>query len=331
MAYLNLGLIGVGKHGIRYANHIRDDFSATLRLTAISRRDAVLGEQQAAAFGCRFYGDYEELLQSPDVDAVIVVVPPTLHMGIIEAAARAGKPVLLEKPAAPSMSSGRQMLAHARAAGIPVMVAQTLRYNGVVQQLLASRPAIGRIHSLRIGQRFEASRPGWIDDPTIAGGGMILHTGVHCFDLVRLLSGLEVESVSCELSMVGTARSEDNFSVVLRLSDGVGLANVAGSRATASRSGGIEIVGEHGQLIGDHVLNSATLVQGTKVESLSLPAPVATVRAAVADFTEAVRRGAPMPIAFEEGLRAAAIAAACYRAAASHAAVRVESIALAES
>jgi len=63
------------------------------------------------------------------------------------------------------------MLDVVRAAGIPLMVAQTLRYNSVVRCLLAARERLGPIHALCLSQRFEPSRLGWIDDPVVAGGG----------------------------------------------------------------------------------------------------------------------------------------------------------------
>jgi predicted dehydrogenase len=324
MARLGIGLIGVGKHGVRYAQHICKDLPH-LRLVGIARRNLEAVTQQAAEFGCRAYTDFRELLAAPDVDAVVVVVPATQHPEIIEAAAAWRRPVLLEKPAAVSVADGQRILSTVRAAGIPVMVAQTLRYNAVVRLLLAERARIGRLHALRMSQRFEPSRPGWIDDPAIAGGGITLHTGVHSFDLVRLLSGVEVERVSCEMSAVGTVRTEDNFSAVMRLAGGV-LASVAGSRATASRSGGIELAGEGGQLIADHVLNTAHLVSGSTATPLAVPAPVATVRAVLEDFIAALQAGTAMPIPLEEGLRAVALADACYRAARSGHAVQVTAI-----
>jgi len=319
---LRLGLIGVGRHGSRYARHIVRDLP-DLRLVAIARRDAEAVRAQGAEYGCRTYLDYRELIAAPDVDAVIVVVPPTLHVKIVETAAAEHKPLLLEKPAAPDVETGLRMLRAARAAGISVMVAQTLRYNGVVRLLLEARERIGRVHALRIAQYFEPSRPGWIDDPAVSGGGMALHTGVHSFDLVRVLSGLEAERVSCEMSSVGTVQTEDNFSAVLRLQGGR-LASIAASRATQSRGGAIELVGERGQLVGDHALNFARIVHGSESIPLAVPAPVSTVLEAVKDFAAALGRGDPMPIPLEEGLRAVALCDACYRAAASQ---RAEAVA----
>ena len=86
MSTLGIGLIGTGRHGARYAQHICQDIEG-LHLVAITRRDRNAAAQQAEEYGCRAYADYREMLAAPDVDAVIVVVPPTLHGDIIEAAA----------------------------------------------------------------------------------------------------------------------------------------------------------------------------------------------------------------------------------------------------
>lgn len=322
MGRLGIGLIGVGRHGGRYAHHILRDFPA-LRLAGIWRRDPEAGRLQGEEWGCPVFADYRELLASREVHAVVVVVPPALHRAIVVEAALAGKPVLLEKPAAPNYEDGVAILAAVRRHALPVMVAQTLRFNGVVAAVAAARERIGRIHGVRLSQRFEPSRPGWIDDPAVAGGGVILHTGVHSFDLARHLTGMEVDTVHCETATVGTARTEDNFVASLRLSGEGALASVAGSRATASRTGPIELAGATGTIIADHVLNTAFLVRGTTVDPLPVPDPVPTVRETLAAFARALKTGGPMPIPLEDGLAAIAVVAACYRSAAAAAPVAV--------
>ncbi|MCK6554042.1 Gfo/Idh/MocA family oxidoreductase [Candidatus Binatia bacterium] len=311
---LRIGLIGVGKHGTRYARHLTGDVPG-VRLVAIARRDLAAARAQAEEFGCRAYADYRDLLRAPDIDAVAVVVPPTLHPEVLEEAAVAGRPVLLEKPAAASGADGARMVAAVRRANLPVMVAQTLRFNEVVRTLQDALPTLGRLHAVRISQRFEPSRPAWIDNPAVAGGGITLHTGVHSFDLARLLSGLEPDRVSCEMGYVLTSGTEDNFVATVRFGGGAVLASIAGSRASASRSGPIELAGEHGQLIADHIFRTATLIQGSTATPLPVPSPVSTVRAVVCAFADALRHGTPMPITLDDGLRAVAVAEACYRAA----------------
>lgn len=325
MTRLGIGLIGSGQHGSRYARHIVTDLP-DLRLVGLARRNLEAGRAQGEELGCRVFADYRELAADPAVDALVAVVPPMLHADIVQAAAESKRALLLEKPAAPNLEAALRMLQVARAASIPVMVAQTLRYNEVVRAIVDALPRLGAIHALRLSQRFEPSRPGWIDDPSLAGGGIVLHTGVHSFDLVRFLSGMEADRVSCEMSAVRTTRTEDNFGAVVRLDGGRALASVAGSRATASRSGPIEVTGEHGQISGDHVLGTAHLLEGRKATPLSLPAPLPTVREILSDFADALRRGRPMPIPLEEGLRAVALAHACYESSRSGAPAAVPSI-----
>jgi predicted dehydrogenase len=297
-----------------------------LKLVAMARRNVEAAKLLADEVGCTVFADYRELIAHPSVEAVIAVVPPTLHLSIVEAAAASKRALLLEKPAAPSLAAGKRMLEATRRTGIPVMVAQTLRYSEVVRTILEARPRIGAIHALRLSQRFEPSRPGWIDDPDIAGGGIILHTGVHSFDLMRVLSGMEADRVSCEIGAVNTTRTEDNFSATVRLNGGQALASVAGSRATASRSGPIELAGERGQLIGDHVFGTVHIVEGGTAKPLPVPPALPTVREVVREFARTLHAGLPMPIPLEEGLRAVALSQACYQSARSGAAAAVERI-----
>jgi predicted dehydrogenase len=320
---MRLGLIGTGKHGSRYARHIREDLP-DVTLAGIARADPVKAAATARALGCRAFGTFDALLAAPDVDAAIAVVPPTLHLDIVRAAAQHGKPLLLEKPAAASVAAGRAMLAALADRPVPVMVAQTLRYNAVVRALLANREAVGTVHSLCLSQRFERSSLAWLDDPAMSGGGMALHTGVHCFDLLRLLTGLEADAVACQMARVNTERTEDSFAASIRLGGGRVLATVSGSRATGGRTGHVELAGVAGLLVGNHVAHHAKLVVGTETRSIELGEPVATVREVVKDFVRALRAGSPMPVPLDEGLRAVAIAEACGAAARSGSTVAVD-------
>src|SRR5438874_11263680 len=99
MRRLAIGLIGAGKHGQRYAHHVRADVPE-LALVALSRRDVPAGGAQAGDWGCRFHADWRALVEDPAVEAVISVVPPALHPAVAAAVAGARKPLLIEKPLA---------------------------------------------------------------------------------------------------------------------------------------------------------------------------------------------------------------------------------------
>ena len=255
---------------------------------------------------------------------MIAVLPPTQHLAIVAAAAERGVPLLLEKPAAPSLRDGRKMLRLLRERPIPVMVAQTLRYNAVVRLLKARLPELGPLHAITLSQRFEPSPLTWLDDPGVSGGGMTLHTGVHLFDLIHFLTGTHAESVTCQMQSVHTgaprtASSPRSGSAATRL------ATVSCARTAGARNGHIDLAGERGALVGDHVLNHASL--GRRHESRAArSAGAPTVREVIRDFVGAVRAGAPMPISLADGLRAIAVVDACYAASRSGQVTAVEAV-----
>ena len=315
-APIPVGLVGAGKHGERYLRHIAEDVPE-LRLRLLCRRDEKAGREQATRVGARYVADFLELVASPEVAAVIVVVPPTLNAEICAAAAGAGKAILLEKPLAVGVAEGLEIRRAVEAASIPLMMAHTLRFNSVVRATREAVERLGRVHQVCLSQRFEPSRLDWLDDPRLSGGGNLLHTGVHSFDLLRFFTGESPSTVSARTTRVVTQRSEDNFAALFSFA-GTLLGSVAGSRATASRSGAIEIAGEHGQIVADHVDGWAFRITGTRRDPLAVAAPVQTIRETLRAFVPVLRDGTPPPITLEDGLWTVAMAEACYRSAKSN-------------
>jgi len=323
MKPLRLGLIGVGKHGSRYAKHIVEDLPQA-ELAAVCRRDRQEGKKLATRHGCSFYADYHSLIRDARIDAVAVVVPPALHGEIVAAACEAGKHLLIEKPLAVSVAEARRIRDSIAASGVRCMVAHTLRFNTVVQAINAHIAHIAPLHTIYLSQRFEPSPLVWLDHKAESGGGIVLHTGVHSFDLLRFLSGCEVEQVWCQTAQVFTKETEDNFLMLCRMSDPTLTGAVAGSRSTLSRSGLIEISGEKGQILGDHAHGFAYLLKGSDRIPLSVEPPVPTVRETLSAFVEGLRHGGDFPITVEDGLGAVAVAEACYRSALDGQATKVE-------
>ena len=90
---LRIGLAGLGIHGQRYAHHlVRDDIDG-VSLAAFWRRRADEGRRAATRLGARFEPDLDALIESPDVDALIGVVPAGFHEQLALRAAAAKKPL----------------------------------------------------------------------------------------------------------------------------------------------------------------------------------------------------------------------------------------------
>jgi predicted dehydrogenase len=311
---LRFGLIGVGRHGTRYAKHIHEDLPQ-IDLIGLWRRNAVEGKRQARQYGCRYFSTYSDLLADESIDAVVVALPPALNASVCEEAACRGKHILLEKPMAINLGEAIRINKAVSRYGVRLMVSQTLRFNGVVRALRARIPPLGSLHSIHLSQRFEPSPLAWLDRSDLSGGGIILHTGVHSFDLLRFLTGEEVDKVSCRVNRVVTRETEDNFSAIMVFEKSNIIASVMGSRGTKGRNGLIEVAGEHGQLIADHVHNYLHEVRGMERRPIELGSPVPTVCEVLKAFHDSLSREAPFPVTIEDGVIAVAIAEACYRSA----------------
>ena len=326
-APLPVGLIGAGKHGQRYLQHILADVPA-LRVGALCRHDAARGAAQARELGCRFHGDWRELVEDPAVAAVIAVVPPSLHRPIAEAVATAGKALLIEKPLATTSADAAAIVRCLRHAGVPCLMAHTLRWNAVVRALRDRLAGLGPLRALVVNQRFEPSPLGWLDQPELSGGGILLHTGVHSFDLVRWLTGCDVTRAWCRTARSITVNTEDNFLATLELEGSDALVAVGGTRATAGRSGLVDAACRDGQLVGDHQQHWLHLVRGLERFPVD-PGPQApTVREVARAFARLVLDGERPPVSLEDGARSVAIAEACMRSAADGAPAAVAPLSL---
>src|SRR5207248_4977597 len=103
---IGIGLIGLGRHGGRYAQHLLDGVTGC-HLVAVSRRDRTAGQAFAQSAGVVFVPDWREMLERKDIDAIVVVTPPNVNHDICIAAAKAGKAILIEKPLAMTTEDAR--------------------------------------------------------------------------------------------------------------------------------------------------------------------------------------------------------------------------------
>ncbi len=313
-APVGIGLIGLGRHGMRYANHLLEPLPGA-KLVAVCRRDQAQGKAFAADHKLRFHRDYRDLIADRAVQAVVVVTPPSLTRPICLEAVRAGKPLLIEKPLAVSASDARAMVEAADKASVPLMTAQTLRFDSAVQALKGAVDRVGPRRYLVLTNRVDP-RPEVFQDPADYGGrGVLLEIGIHQLDLVRFLSGDEVSDVACDLWREAPGRPESRALVRLQTTGGLScLIDV--SRVTAGRVGRAEWVGGQGQIVADWYSHRLSMVRSrTAMEEWTVedrPTLVEVLRG----FLLAIEKGTPMPVTGLDGLRAVEIAEACYRSAA---------------
>jgi len=320
-AEVKFGLIGLGRHGSRYAAHLLTDVPQA-RLVAVCRQDRKRGQAFARQHGLTFHGDYRRLIEDPRVEAIAVVVSPDLHVDICRSSAKAGKHIILEKPLATSLAEGHKIQELISASGVKFMLAQTLRFNSVVREIKRLKNRLGSVHLMAFNQRTEPFALAWRDAPGV--GGNILDIGVHLFDLIHFLAEDQVEWVWCRRELIYHRHTEDLFAAILGLQKTGIICLVDSCRFAGGRSGRIELVGEKGQLVGDHIQGTLVLIEGHLSICLEPPAPVHTVQKALKVFVDCIVNDGHPPITAGDGLRTLLVAEMCYRSAKTGQVVRAE-------
>ena len=305
---MRIGIIGTGKHGSRYANHIVHDIDG-LELAAISRRSEK-GRTQAEQWQCSWHTDWQQLVADKRVEAVIGTVPPALNLAIARSCTAHNKPLLLEKPLGDSIASAAEIVDLCRQHILPLTVGQTLRYNQVIRTFKEQLPDLGTMHSFSASQRLEPSTLSWHERPELAGAGVSFHTAVHVFDALRYITGHDIVRVMAVTGNSYNTVLEDLLLVLVELDNGV-KGTVDCSKVAGARSGRFEFVCSDGQLAGDQVHNSCVRHVGMDIETVDCGEPVGTIIPLLKDWQRFLAGRGENPISGADGLRAVQICEAC--------------------
>jgi len=207
---LKAGVIGTGSMGRNHARVLAEMGS----LRCIADMDKKALAEVTARFSVQGFSDYKELLKS-DIDAVVIATPTKTHHDIVMDALAAGKHVLVEKPIAPSLREGHEMVKAAERTGLVFAVGMIERHNPVVtfaKEALADK-RFGEMVSM--SARRVSSLPGRIKDV-----GVVLDLGIHDIDVMRYLASSRVRSVYSLSGMKSGAAFEDHANILIEFENG---------------------------------------------------------------------------------------------------------------
>ena len=164
-------------------------------LAGIAARDEARAKAWADRFGFRkAFRDYQELVTSPEVDAVYIPLSNDLHAEWSIRASRAGKHVLCEKPMALNAQEVRDMIAAAEAGGALLMEGFMYKFHPQIETALAllGQGRIGEVRSVHSSFtfRFERDAANYRWFPGM-GGGALYDVGCYTVSAARLVFGAE--------------------------------------------------------------------------------------------------------------------------------------------
>jgi D-xylose 1-dehydrogenase (NADP+, D-xylono-1,5-lactone-forming) len=248
--------------------------SDAAEVVAVASRDPDGAEAYAVEHGIpRSHGSYEGLLEDPEVDAVYISLPNSLHVEWSIRALAAGKHVLCEKPLTRSPEEAEEVFDAAERAGRILMEALMWRHSPQTAKLvqLVEGGVIGELQLVRATFSFPLEgRRNIRLDPEL-GGGALMDVGVYCVSAARLLAG-EPERVYGE-QVIGDSGVDVLFTGVLRFPRGVLAEFDAGMYLP--RRDGLEAVGTEGSLVISDPWLAQRLVlhlrRGESREEIALP------------------------------------------------------------
>ena len=223
--------------------------SDSVEILAVASRDQAKADEYAKSNDIeRAYGSYDALLNDPDVEAVYISLPNSLHVESTINALEAGKHVLCEKPLSRHPAEVERAFDIAEHNDRLLMEAFMWRHNPQTHRLteLIQQRAVGRIRIIRAAFGFVAPDPQDVRlDPKLDGGAL-MDVGCYCVSGARLIAG-EPERVASEQALGGQGDGVDvAFAGVMRFKDDV-TAHFDAGLALASQDL-LEVVGDEGTL-----------------------------------------------------------------------------------
>jgi len=293
--------------------------SPNARLLALSDPDpAAMASIAALSPGMASETNLDEFLHLPGLDAVYIATPNHLHRPLTEAAARAGKHVLCEKPMATTTADAEAMTRACREANVQYGTAFDQRFQARHRKLqeLAASGAFGTITAARIHYACwtpgdwvpptQAAHDNWRVDPDRAGGGAFIDLAPHGLDLLQWIVGEPIVEVGSLLQRrVFDYPVDDGAALLGRFESGALLTmNVAYNCPDAFPRRTLEIIGTKAMAIAFNTMGQTpggtlTLVDAQTGERREIAVPeaedVSPFRKQIEAFSQSLLDSVPFP------------------------------------
>jgi D-xylose 1-dehydrogenase (NADP+, D-xylono-1,5-lactone-forming) len=288
--------------------------SPKVELVAVASRDLARAEEYARQWEiARAYGSYDELLADPEIEAVYISLPNTLHCEWSIRALEAGKHVLCEKPLSRNSAEVEATFDVAEREGRMLMEAFMYRHSPQTARLvgLVESGAIGELRLVRAAFSYSLYDEANIRLHPELEGGALMDVGCYCVSGARLLAG-EPESAFGQ-ARIGESGTDWVFTGLLRFPGDV-LATFDCGTALPDRDE-LEAIGSEGSLFLDDPWHSRTPVIEVRredgVERIELE-PVDSYRLELENLSDAIRGEAEPLLGRKDALGQARVLEALY-------------------
>lgn len=307
---VRLAFLGCGFITQVHSRHLRSLRSEVVRRYA--SRDAARADEYCRRFGGDgHYSDYLAAIDDPRVDAVVIAVPPRFHLDLAVRALRAGKHVLVEKPAFPRMEDYQAVIEERDKAKRVVLVGENDHYKplAVCLRRLVAENVIGDMvfaHFTTLARRLKAEDD-WRNDEAMAGGDAFFEEGIHWLHLAASLGPriTMIHGYRPPVSGDGPDRRYKSMMVSFRY-DNEAVGSLYYSREIPSLFQGLRLSKLFGRdgIITFESNGLFVLARGKRVPRLLFPGfrDIRGYKAMYRDFVRAIREGAAPEMSLERAI-----------------------------
>ena len=334
---LQIAVLGCGRIGQMHAANISRHREASLAM--VYDLHVPSAEQVGEAWNAPVARSPEEVLQSGEVDAILVATATETHADYIEKAVAAGKPVLCEKPIDLSLERVNACAKRIHGSDVPVQIGFNRRFDAGHRAARDSARTgeIGDLHQVIITSRDPGMSPRSYYE---TAGGLFRDMTIHDFDLARFMLSdepTEVLAVADRLidpELMNEVDDHDTAMIVMRTADGK-QCHINNSRmATYGYDQRVEILGSRGMVVSANRRPHEMRRYGAAGTGVAQPYYhffIERYEQAFMDeisaFASSVESGSPPEVGFEDGRRAQILAEAAYRSMSEKRLVSVEEFA----
>ena len=319
MKKINIGILGLGRIGKIHLQNLCTQWEGVHVLAAMnpSKEGQIIARKYNIPL---VTSNADEVIEHPQIDAVVICSPTSTHAEYIIKAAKAGKAIFCEKPIDLSLDKVRATLNIVQERNVPLMIAFNQRMDPNFEEAKAhiTNGKLGRLHTIHIISRDPGPPPvSYIRE----SGGLFMDMTIHDFDMARYLTGKEVVEVFAKGynlidPEIGKAGDIDTGIVVLTTEDQITVIIENSRKAIYGYDQRLEVFGSSGMLKVENPLKTTGAYYDTTGTHLSthldffMDRYLLSYQKEMAAFINSLNTNTPMPVNGEDGLKAMLIARA---------------------
>lgn len=333
---LKIGLIGAGRIGRMHARNLTT-YIPSAELVMVADVFEENARQCANRYAIPFAtSDYHNILERPDIEAVVICSSTDTHARIIEEAAQAGKHIFCEKPIALDLLSIERAMSAVAATGVKLQLGFNRRFDASYRRVrqAVERGETGHLQQLHIISRDPAPPP---IEYIAVSGGLFLDMTIHDFDMARFLTGSEVDEIFVMAGVmvdaaIGEAGDVDTATILLRFTNGV-IGTIENCRsATYGYDQRVEVLGSAGAIRTENQYANTAIISDSSSIRRDLPLHFYIERytqsyvTEMEAFIDAILHDKPVPVTGYDGRMALILGLATKKSLAEHRPVHVDEI-----